>query len=277
MINLQIYEKGEIILKENDSGKAAYIIEDGKVEVSKDFHGKKIILTYLGPGAVFGEMSIIDERPRSATITAIEKTSLKVIQGESFLDLIKNNQSLAIILMKSLFERLRESNVRIMQLEDQRTKAETDYITSPKAVLEDETRDVIKPDHSEYFEKKGVLAYMEGLNDVAINSLPEDPYPIENFPLLIGRDSSDPLVMNDLMIFDHEPFQISRHHVKIIFENNKLGAVDRCSTLGSIVDKKCIGGLSRNPGPIFFKKKSEGNITLGSSQSLLKYKIYLKI
>ena len=67
MITLSRYKAGEVIIRENDFGETAYIIGEGQVEVSKELDGRNVHLAYLGSGETFGEMSMIDEKPRSAT------------------------------------------------------------------------------------------------------------------------------------------------------------------------------------------------------------------
>jgi diguanylate cyclase len=77
------YKSGEIIIRENDQGETAYVIETGRVEVTKDLQGKNIHLTYLYPGETFGEMSMIDDKPRSATVTAADDTEVPCYSARS--------------------------------------------------------------------------------------------------------------------------------------------------------------------------------------------------
>src|SRR6516225_2616246 len=67
------YEPGEVIFRENDIGEIAYVIVSGRVEVLKNLGGQNIHIAYIGAGEPFGEMSMIDEKPRSATIVAVER------------------------------------------------------------------------------------------------------------------------------------------------------------------------------------------------------------
>jgi CRP-like cAMP-binding protein len=85
MISLSRYEAGEVIVRENDFGETAYIIGQGRVEVSKQLDGRNVHLAYLGAGETFGEMSMIDEKPRSATVTAVTETVVSVIRRDDFL------------------------------------------------------------------------------------------------------------------------------------------------------------------------------------------------
>jgi len=113
---------------------------------------------------------------------------------------------------------------------------------------------------------------MEGLTPKAVQSLPENPFKIEEFPFLIGRKSRDPLSYNDLRIADTVPLQISRHHMEFVKVGDQIGVSDRGSHLGSIVDNRLLGGNEGDPGPIFFEG-SEGTLILGNHNSPFKYKI----
>jgi CRP/FNR family cyclic AMP-dependent transcriptional regulator len=76
------YKAGDVIFKEGSHGVAVYIIESGKVEISKDIQGKKFAVETLGPGDMLGEMSFIDHEPRSATATALEDAVLDLLDKD---------------------------------------------------------------------------------------------------------------------------------------------------------------------------------------------------
>jgi CRP/FNR family transcriptional regulator, cyclic AMP receptor protein len=84
MTTLGRYAAGEVIIKENDFGDTAYLIEQGQVEVSKELDGQTVHLAYLRAGEIFGEMSMIDEKPRSATVTAVTATVVSELQRDDF-------------------------------------------------------------------------------------------------------------------------------------------------------------------------------------------------
>ena len=117
MITLRQFEPGEVIIRENDVGETAYVIEQGKVEVTKELAGKRVHLGYVASGEPFGEMSMIDDKPRSATVTAIEQTLVREIHRDAFLEGLQTDPEIAVKLLKVLFERLRESHVKILQLQ----------------------------------------------------------------------------------------------------------------------------------------------------------------
>lgn len=79
IIDRRMYGPEEIILKEGEKGYHFYIVESGLVEVFKlDSDGKPTALGRVGPGGIFGEMAIIDDSPRMASVKAVQGTTVKV-------------------------------------------------------------------------------------------------------------------------------------------------------------------------------------------------------
>ena len=109
MITRQQYAAGEVIFSENDVGGTAYIIERGRVEVFKMLDGKNVHLAYIVAGEPFGEMGMIDERPRSATVVAVEETVVHELHRDDLFQNLQARPEIAISLLKVLFERLREA------------------------------------------------------------------------------------------------------------------------------------------------------------------------
>ena len=259
MINLRKYKAGEVIIEENDTGETAYTIEQGRVEITKEREGRKIHIAYLNAGETIGEMSMVDDKPRSATVTATEETTVREIHRDEFFKSLKTDPDVALNVLKILFERLREANVTISQLQKEGVK----LTQTPE----------IKP--KEESTKADVTVFLEGLTKKAVSALPENPFCINKFPFRIGRDSDDLFAFNDLMISDSIPLQISRHHVSIIKQEGHIGVLDRGSTLGSLVDGKQLGGEGGIPDPLFFES-SGGTLVLGDSQSPFRYKVLIR-
>ena len=117
MINLRKYQAGEVIFRENDESGTAYIIEKGRVEVTRQIEGQEVHLARLGEKEIFGEMSLIEERPRCATVKAIEETLVQEIPRSEFSKSLHSDPDTALSMLKVLFERLREANSTIMQLQ----------------------------------------------------------------------------------------------------------------------------------------------------------------
>ena len=82
-------DKGKVIIKEGDPGDAFYFLRSGKVKVSKNHEGQEIVLTYLSAGQYFGEMALMNDHPRMATVTAIDKVEVVQLLKEDF-DFLKN-------------------------------------------------------------------------------------------------------------------------------------------------------------------------------------------
>jgi len=107
------YKAGDVIFKEGSYGVAVYIIESGRVEISKDIQGKKFAIERLGPGDIFGEMSFIDHEPRSATATALEDTVLELLDKD-FLDSEFNQISSDFRgVIRTLVKRLRNTTQKL--------------------------------------------------------------------------------------------------------------------------------------------------------------------
>lgn len=110
---LEVHEAGATIIKEASSGEELYIILAGRAVVSRQ--GQEIV--ELNPGLHFGEMALVDQSPRSATVSAREATRLLVLQRRNFYTLIRKEPVLAVKLLWSfvqvLSRRLRETNEQL--------------------------------------------------------------------------------------------------------------------------------------------------------------------
>ena len=112
------YYKNNAILSEADKlGSTFYIITKGKVKVSRiDDDGKEIVLSILGPGNFFGEMSLIDGLSRSATITSVSDTEVLTMRGKDFNEMLKVYPQVTLNLTRVLVARLRQSDAQIKRL-----------------------------------------------------------------------------------------------------------------------------------------------------------------
>ncbi|MBT6179733.1 MAG: cyclic nucleotide-binding domain-containing protein [Deltaproteobacteria bacterium] len=106
---IQSFSAGEVILKEGDPGTTAYIIHQGSVTVTKKFLGKDQALGTLQKGDFFGEISLITEAPRTATVRALEDVQLMEMDWPTFQRRVRRHGFLAVKVIKSLVERLAAS------------------------------------------------------------------------------------------------------------------------------------------------------------------------
>jgi CRP/FNR family transcriptional regulator, cyclic AMP receptor protein len=107
-MNTKYFKKGEEIIKEGMLSDCAYIIDAGKVEVSKKLqNGKKQIISLLNENDIFGEMGLIDGFPRSATVVALEDCTISVMTKGAFNSLAEHNPQALMPILKVLAKRLR--------------------------------------------------------------------------------------------------------------------------------------------------------------------------
>ncbi|HUU30180.1 MAG TPA: cyclic nucleotide-binding domain-containing protein [archaeon] len=106
------FKPGNPIIRENTLGNTAYIIESGNVEVSKNIGRQRIVLSRLGKGEIFGEMCLIDDSPRSATVTALEDTTVTVLSKNHFQQVLLENSELQKI-FSIMAERLRKTDILV--------------------------------------------------------------------------------------------------------------------------------------------------------------------
>jgi CRP-like cAMP-binding protein len=116
------FKKGQIIFSEDSEGDGMYIIESGKVRVYKTAGGgenKEIELCTLGPKAMFGEMAIIDDNPRSASVQAIAPTVCTVITRKTFEVQLEHIPIWMVNMIRILVKRLRETNDKLRGIIEQ--------------------------------------------------------------------------------------------------------------------------------------------------------------
>jgi CRP-like cAMP-binding protein len=271
MITLRQYAPGEAIIRENEKGECAYIIEKGRVEITREKEGKPHHITFLEAGMTFGEMSMVDDLPRSATVTAVEETMVREVHRDNLYENLASNPETMIKLLKGIFERLRIANVTIARMKEEMKAAKAEVAPDPFHF----PRAAPKPEVSRARPGGVKLVRIEGLTPRAVESLSENPSAFAALPIKVGRKTNDPLVHNHLEIADRDPLQISRHHVSIVQEGDKVGVLDRGSHLGASVDDERIGGKSDSPGPVFFKGDG-GILVLGTDKSPYRYKVSIE-
>jgi len=114
---IQSHKKNSVILSEEDTGSALFVIAEGKVKISRSSgDDKEVILAILNESDFFGEMSLLDGMSRSATVTAVDDTKLFIIQRTEFLDLLKKYPDVSVALLTELTKRLRAATMKIKAL-----------------------------------------------------------------------------------------------------------------------------------------------------------------
>ena len=301
-----LFQPGQMIFCEGDTTQEAYRILKGRVEISIAGEGKSVILAQLGEGDIFGEMAMVDERPRSASAQALEVTECEVLTAENFNEAVLQRPEILIPYLASFFERLRTANDRLrmeMRLRAQaEQRATSPAASSPAAPVARIVAPLAKPIAPPSLEMTRVSApaptapstapvapppeggyqsiVLTACNDHAMARLPESSVTIQKFPFRIGRKHDTPgkgatvFASNDLPIADEKPYQISRNHCSIEREGDHFFVRDRGSSLGTVVNDAAIG-LAENSLTQDLRG-GENQILLGSDDSQFQFKVTLR-
>lgn len=111
------YPRDSMIMLAQEEGNTLFIISKGRVKVSiQSEDGREIVLSILGAGEFFGEMSLLDGKPRSATVVALEDTEALVLRRANLLQLIERFPGIAIKFLEELTSRLRRTDRKVESL-----------------------------------------------------------------------------------------------------------------------------------------------------------------
>lgn len=308
-----VFQPGQVIFREGESSQEAYRILRGRVEISIVADGKPVILAQLGEGDIFGEMAMVDERPRSASAQALEVTECEVLTPENFNELVLSRPEVLIPYMASFFERLRTANDRLrleMRLRSKAEQALASGVASPATapvprVVTPVAAAIAPPPSLELTRTVVPVApsttgtpvaapksapppppsggytsvVLEALTEHAKARLPESVITITKFPFRIGRKhevqgkGATVFAANDLAIADDKPYQISRNHCSIEREGDHFFVRDRGSTLGTMVRDLPIGLAEDTLTADLHGGPNE--ILIGSDDSPFKFKVTL--
>lgn len=212
---------GTIIFNAGDPADQAFLIRSGTVELLRGANGSAVRLIKLGVGEVFGEMSLIEERPHSLTARATSDVELSGLSRDEFENLLVTDPTTLHVYLKTLFERLRSLSAQV-----ETTKLVHGQISN------------------------GISVTIHPLTRRAAATLPQEGLPVEKYPFRIGRAAADyeqiPLDMNDLWLNDMPPYNISRNHALLECQGGQVIVKDRGSSLGIHVnDIHHLGGNSK--------------------------------
>lgn len=284
----RILAVGEEVIREGEFGDTAFYIVSGEVSIWKHTDTGTLELARLGAGQIFGEMSMVDEKPRSASVTALQPTCLKEVKRAEFLQCFQTDPAFAASLLRVLFERLRETGAKLTQLQNQSLNAAWpqafdlgDMVATAPAVMT--SREIAsgagvaaRPEVT--FAAGPLRVSIEGLSQPACGALPSNPYVIEKLPCRIGRTSQDALSYNDLTIHDFEPYQVSINHLLIFEEKDpagagsRIGIFDRGSARGSWLNHCQLGGLMGDDSATYLGLGTS-ELVLGDQDSQFRFRI----
>ncbi|NNE68654.1 MAG: cyclic nucleotide-binding domain-containing protein [Pyrinomonadaceae bacterium] len=240
------YEPGALVFKKGDESLFAYLIQSGEIEILDGYPDAPVRLALLKEGAIFGEMGLIDERPRNFTARAVTAAQIRSIDRAGFVELIKSDPDEAFRYLRMFFERLRAMNVRFVHSKEKKKDirvAKTNYKVR------------MFPD-----------------SKTAESYVPSAGLVIESFPYRVGRASKhDPLDVNDLTLTDKVPYNVSRNHFSIEKTDQGVYIHDRGSFVGTIVNGDIIGGHHRDAWTALNEGINE--VVAGSRTSAFRFRV----
>jgi CRP-like cAMP-binding protein len=133
-------QPGQALFRKGDAGDALYIIDDGWLKiVTEDAQGGELVLNRCGPGEMIGEMSLLDEEPRSAGVVALKDADVLELRRDEFLDVLNQRPDLAISVIRDVSSRLRFATIYIEKaIQWSHRIAEGDYSFADQVKAESE-------------------------------------------------------------------------------------------------------------------------------------------
>lgn len=120
----KLVRANRVLFKENELGAQFYIVISGSIKIYTSKSGEDKILSIFKSGDSFGELSLLDGKPRSASAATLEDSMLLVLEKEDFMNVLRQNFDISILIMQELCQRLRDTNQHVHDLTflDSRTR-----------------------------------------------------------------------------------------------------------------------------------------------------------
>ena len=114
----RVYQDGEVIIGEGQPGDRMYVIQSGRVAVTRRVRDKDILITELGKEDIFGEMALFDRSPRSATVRAIGRVRALSVDKRTLLYRVHDDPSLAYRILQQMSRRIRAIDRELAELKE---------------------------------------------------------------------------------------------------------------------------------------------------------------
>jgi hypothetical protein len=271
----QAFAAGHVFFVPGDPGDQAYLLHDGQVELLAGALGPFARVALLGPGNVFGEMALIEERPRTLTARAVTDCRASPMTRAEFENQLTRDPDRTRQYLRSLFERLRSLTARLAAVDETAPAG----LPTPPAPLGALTRVAL----AELPHGPGTSAawtvIVRPITHRAAETLPDEGLLVTHFPLRIGRASEarepNTYDLNDVWLLDGPPYNVSRNHCEIDVEGEGLVVRDRGSHLGCIVNEQPIGGRSAK----HYARLDPGDnvLVIGSRMSPYQFRLIVSI
>src|SRR4029077_20103044 len=142
------FEPGEVVFREGDSSDTCYLVRNGRARAVRSHRaGRTITLATFGPGDIFGELALFEDERRSATVEAVQRTSVVGVLGPDMRRLMTEHAEIAARPVIALGRRLREANERLSRQSFQTVQSRVAVVLSElvaqEATAEDGANDVL--------------------------------------------------------------------------------------------------------------------------------------
>ena len=224
------FEQGEILFRQGDPSDVAIQIVSGSAEVLRRAGDDAIVLGTVHAGEFVGEMGVLEDRPRSATVRAAAPLEAELIARQAFLDRVIAEPELARKLLVRMSARLRD-------VEDMLTRI---YTHGPEDAAPGRA-----PAPAPATAAAPSAIVLAAGTERARRVIGGDPIRIERLPFTVGRlpdeGEAHPVIAPDLAIPEPAPYRLSRAHFSLVAEGDEVVVRDLESTLGTLVNDRSIG------------------------------------
>ena len=228
------FQASKLIFSEGDQGDEAYRVVEGSVEISLQRDGQKLVLATLEVGETFGEMAMIDSRPRCASARTLEPTLIEVIARQDFQQMLHEGGEQIVPYLTMIFDRLRVTNDRLLMALEKLN----------------ELQPAVKHNHQDIFgsRRTSVIVQIEPDSEEMRHQSSLQNRLLRFYPFHFCRRAQlagvEPMIQNQFLIADRSPFRVSRQHCIIDISGDDVFVEDKTSQLGTIVNGIPIGGKS---------------------------------
>ncbi|HET6519016.1 MAG TPA: cyclic nucleotide-binding domain-containing protein, partial [Geminicoccaceae bacterium] len=229
---------GAVLFREGEPSAEVFRIRSGEAEVLKEPEGggRPAVLGTVRAGEFVGEMGVLQEQPRSATVRAVGEVTAEAIPGDEFLRRISRDSETALQLLVRLSERLRHVNQRL---------ARAAAAAAPAAAsAEPGQRGAVTPNVAPAPAADSIRIFTA--SDALAGALPPEGLRVERFPFVVGRrpEAGDPALEEaevHLQLPDARPYRLSRAHLAIRRHGRGYVVSDLGSVLGTAVNGRFLG------------------------------------
>jgi CRP/FNR family cyclic AMP-dependent transcriptional regulator len=254
------FAEGQILFREGDPADGVFRLISGTVDVLRELDGDPILLGTVGAGQFIGEMGVVENRPRSATVRAASEVEVEFLTPTEFVDEIAGSPRTARELIQRLSQRLREADDRIVNDEGRSGRAQGN-----RKNANDQT--AVLSLNNAYLAAKSPW----------LQRCFHTPVELGDLPFVVGRrpgaGEAPPLWQPDLLLDDTAPFRLSRDHFIIEKRDGRYHVRDLCSTLGTIVNGEPIGDPFRtDDAPL---RAGENEVIAGGVGSPFAFSVFI--